>query len=89
MFHMSLLCLYVPDPTHILSNPPLDLQEDLSYDEYPVEIIDRCEKKLRNCSIPYMKVLWTGHKEQESTRELESSMRECFPHLFGEPSESK
>ncbi len=61
MFHVSFLRKYVPDPTHILSNPPLDLEKDLSYEEKPIEVIDRYEKKLRDQAIPYMKVLCVGY----------------------------
>lgn len=57
VFHMSLLYKYVPDPIHIISYPPLDLQEDLSYDEYPVEILNRQEKALWSRSILYVRVL--------------------------------
>ncbi len=43
-------------------------------------------EKLRNRSIPYVKVLWTNHGKREATWELESTMRERYPHLFGAPS---
>ncbi len=86
---MSLLCKYVPDLTHIISYSSLDLREDLSYDEYAVEIPDQQEKKLRNRSIPYVKVLWSNHEEREVIWEIESTMREHFPYLFGEPSWDK
>ncbi len=61
IFHVSQLRKYVHDPAHIIDHPPLDLREDLSYDEYPWSIVDKQKKKLRNRSIPYVKVLWTNH----------------------------
>ncbi len=61
VFHVSLLRKYIHDPARIINYPSLDLQKDLSYDEYPWEIINRQERKFRNYSIPYVKVLWTNH----------------------------
>nr|CAD1817050.1 unnamed protein product [Ananas comosus var. bracteatus] len=37
----------------------------------------------KNRFIPYVKILWINYEEWEATWELESIMRECFPHLFG------
>jgi len=41
-----------------MSYQPLQIQEDLNYVEEPVQILDRKIKKLRNKSIPLVKVLW-------------------------------
>ena len=45
MFHMSMLCKYLRDPSHILSQPAIQLDENLSYEEEPVAIFDRQVKK--------------------------------------------
>uniref|UniRef100_A0A2N9IM06 CCHC-type domain-containing protein n=1 Tax=Fagus sylvatica TaxID=28930 RepID=A0A2N9IM06_FAGSY len=37
VFHISMLRRYVSDPSHILSYEPLQVQEDLSYEEMPME----------------------------------------------------
>nr|CAD1818602.1 unnamed protein product [Ananas comosus var. bracteatus] len=47
---------------------PPDLQEDLSYEEFPAMIIAREVRKLRNREIPYVKIRWTGHDDREATR---------------------
>ncbi|XP_060973968.1 uncharacterized protein LOC133039157 [Cannabis sativa] len=47
VFHVSMLRKYVSDPMHILSYEMLELQPDLSYDEQPVQILDRKEKCLQ------------------------------------------
>ena len=44
--------------------------------------MEKTEKKLRNRSIPHVKVLWKHHKVAEATQELESEMREKYPALF-------
>ena len=38
VFHVSQLRKYVPDPNHIISYGPLQIQEDMSYTEEPVQI---------------------------------------------------
>lgn len=39
IFHVSLFRKYVPDPTHIICYPLLELWQNLSYDEYPDSIL--------------------------------------------------
>ena len=52
VFHESMLRKYIPDPSHVLSYEPLQIRDDLSYEEIPVEIVDRKEQVLRNRTIP-------------------------------------
>ncbi len=69
---------------HIFWMSPLfELREDVSFEEAPIRILAREDKKLRNQVVPYVKVQWCNHEERESTWELELEMRECFPDLFG------
>ena len=82
VFHVSMLRKYHPDASHIIEYEPMEIQTDLSYAEQPVEIIDRKEQILRNKTIPLVRVLWRNHKVEESTWELETKMREKYPHLF-------
>ncbi|KAL5543351.1 hypothetical protein UlMin_007135 [Ulmus minor] len=82
VFHVSMLKKYVPDPTHVLEHEPIEVHEDLTYEEQPVQVLDRKEKKLRNKAIPLVKVLWRNHKVEEATWEREDEMREKYPHLF-------
>ena len=81
-FHVSMLRKYVSDPSHVLSYENLELDEDLSYEEKPVQILDRKEKVLRTKTIALVKVLWRNSKSEEATWELESDMRDRFPELF-------
>nr|CAD1839639.1 unnamed protein product [Ananas comosus var. bracteatus] len=70
------------DPAHVLEAIPVELREDLSFEEQPVKVLAREVKKLRNRDIPYVKVLWSNHREREATWELESALQERYPHLF-------
>ncbi|KAM6544229.1 hypothetical protein CsatB_013374 [Cannabis sativa] len=82
VFHVSMLRKYVSDPMHVLSYEALELQSDLSYDEQPVQILDKKEKVLRTKTISLVKVLWRNSKVEEATWELESDMRAQHPELF-------
>ncbi|KAM6587457.1 hypothetical protein CsatA_010062 [Cannabis sativa] len=82
LFHVSQLRKYVSDPSHVLSYETLGLQEDLSYNERPVKILDQKDRILRNKTITLVKVLWRNSVVEEATWELESDMREQYPELF-------
>uniref|UniRef100_A0A2N9I7U4 RNA-directed DNA polymerase n=1 Tax=Fagus sylvatica TaxID=28930 RepID=A0A2N9I7U4_FAGSY len=52
VFHVSMLRKYIPEPSHVLSYDQLQIKDDLSYEEVPIEILDRKEHMLRTKSIP-------------------------------------
>ncbi|KAL5563452.1 hypothetical protein UlMin_033199 [Ulmus minor] len=58
VFHISMLRKYFPDTSHVLELDAIEIQEDLSYEEKPIQILDRKEKTLWNKEIPLVKVLW-------------------------------
>lgn len=82
VFHISMLRKYISDPSHILEPQPIQLMEDLTYEEQPVEILDRRNQVLRTKIIPLVKVLWRNHAVEEATWEPEEQMRIRYPHLF-------
>ena len=41
VFHVSMLKKYMPDPSHILKTPPVQLQENLNFELQPVHILDQ------------------------------------------------
>nr|CAD1834674.1 unnamed protein product [Ananas comosus var. bracteatus] len=84
VFNVSNLRKYIHDPEHEMLYEPPELQGDLSYEEFPVGIIAREVRKLRNREIPYVKVRWSNHDDREATWELEDLMRKHHPHLFEE-----
>ena len=57
VFHASMLHKYIPDPSQILTEKPVEIQENLTYEEEPVQILDRREQVLRNTTITLVKVL--------------------------------
>ncbi|KAL0539900.1 hypothetical protein IC582_024121 [Cucumis melo] len=61
VFHVSTLRRYVADPTHVVDFEPLQINENLSYEEHPIEILAGEVKKLRSREISLVKVLWRNH----------------------------
>ena len=51
----------IGDRVSIRSIEGLGVNEDLSYEEVPVEILERQVKKLRNKEVASVKVLWRNH----------------------------
>jgi len=72
----------MPNPDHIIPYKPLQLKENLTYIEEPVEIIDHMDRTSRNRTIPYVKVLWKHHRSVDATWEPKHVMREKYPELF-------
>src|SRR5262249_54492921 len=62
VFHISMLRKYIPDPSHVLQAPNVEIAEDLSYEETPVAILDRQIRKLRNKEILMIKVQWQNQR---------------------------
>ncbi|KAL5578044.1 hypothetical protein UlMin_019743 [Ulmus minor] len=82
VFHVSMLKKYVSDKSHVLEQEPIEIHEDLSFEEKPVRILDYKIKTLRNKDIPLVKVLWRNQKTEEATWEREDEMRTSYPELF-------
>ncbi|XP_059289311.1 uncharacterized protein LOC132042812, partial [Lycium ferocissimum] len=82
MFHISILRLYKPDPSHVLNHEQIEINEALSYEEEPVQILDRQVRRLRTKDVASVKVLWRNHNTEEVTWEAEEDMKKRYPHLF-------
>ena len=57
VFHISMLRKYIPDSSHVLETPEIELRDDLSYQEQPVQILGREEKEICNKTVSLVKVL--------------------------------
>jgi hypothetical protein len=89
VFHVSQLrkCLRVPKEPKPLEE--LTVGEDLTYQEYPVKILDTSEKVTRNNRYKMCKVQWSNHTEEEATWEKEDQLKAEFPDIFSNLSESQ
>ena len=82
VFHVSMLRRYRSDPTHIIPVAEIEVQSDLTFEEEPVQILDRDVKVLRRKSVPLVKVLWRNHGKEKATWETEEAMHQQYPQLF-------
>ena len=57
VFHISMLRKYIPDSSHVLETPEIELRDDLSYEEQPMQILGREEKEICNKTVSLVKVL--------------------------------
>ncbi|WVZ76567.1 hypothetical protein U9M48_024532 [Paspalum notatum var. saurae] len=82
VFHVSQLkkCLRVPEEQAPFED--LNVQEDLTYTEHPVKILETSERITRNKRIKMCRVQWSHHTEKEATWEREDEMRKAYPNLF-------
>jgi hypothetical protein len=89
VFHVSQLkkCLRVHEEQ--LPMEDLDAKEGLSYQEYPVKILETSEKVTLNKRIKMCKVQWNHHTEKEATWEREEELKAEFPSFFSDPFESR
>ena len=60
----------------------VELQEDLTFKEKPIKILDRKVKVLKTKMVPLVKVLWQYLDVEEATWETEERMREQYPELL-------
>ncbi|TYK11047.1 ty3-gypsy retrotransposon protein [Cucumis melo var. makuwa] len=67
VFHVSMLRKYVVDLTHVVDFKSLQIDENLSYEEQPIEILAREVNMLRNRGIALVQVLWRNHEAEEVT----------------------
>ncbi|KAA3474134.1 DNA/RNA polymerases superfamily protein [Gossypium australe] len=70
------------DPSHVVPVAEIEVNSDLSFEEEPVQILDRDVKVLRRKSVPLVKVLWRNHGTEEATWEPEDVIWQQYPHLF-------
>ena len=81
-FHVSMLRKYISNPSHVLREQPVHLKENLTYEETPVQIVDRKEQMLMSKVIPLVKILWKNYERKAGTWEPKAHMRRQYPQLF-------
>jgi len=81
-FHVSLLQKANTNPSEVLPQVPLEINEDLTMEVKPVKILDQSKKELRSKKIPMVKVLWKSSQVEDEPWERESKMKEKHLELF-------
>jgi hypothetical protein len=87
VFHVSQLKRCVRLPTEIIAELEVEMDPDLSYQEYPSKVLDFKERSTRAKSIKMYKIQWSNHSEEEATWETEeflcSNFPDCLPKGIG------
>jgi hypothetical protein len=89
VFHVSQLKKYLRVPEEQTPIKELDAKEDLSYQEYPIKILETFERVTRNKKIKMCKVQRSHHTDKEATWEREEELKVEFPSFFFDSSESQ
>jgi hypothetical protein len=82
VFHISQLKKYLCVSEEQMPMEDLDAKEDLSYQEYPIRILETSERVTWNKKVKMYKVQWSHHTEEEATWEREEELKPEFPSFF-------
>ncbi|WMV22944.1 hypothetical protein MTR67_016329 [Solanum verrucosum] len=82
VFHISMLKKCIGDPSLILPTRSIKIKDNLSYEEVPVQILDRQVRRLRTKEVASVKVLWRNQFVEEATWEAEEDMKKKYLHHF-------
>jgi hypothetical protein len=89
VFHVSQLKNYLCVPEEQIPMKDLHAKEDLSYQEYPIMILEMAERVTRNKRVKMCKVQWSHHTKEEATWEREEELKAKFLSFFSDPSKSR
>jgi hypothetical protein len=67
VFHVSQLKKFLRVPKEQLPMEELNVNEDLTYSEYPVRILETSRRITQSKDINMCKVQWSHHSEDEAT----------------------
>jgi hypothetical protein len=69
-------------PTEVIAEPEVEIEPDLSYQEYPFKVLDCKERSTRAKSFKMYKIQWRNHSEEEATWETEDFLRSNYPNFL-------
>ncbi|WMV58239.1 hypothetical protein MTR67_051624 [Solanum verrucosum] len=67
VFHILMLKKFMDHPSLIIPTENIGIKDNLSYEEIPVEILDRHVRKLRTKEVASVNVFWRNHFIEEVT----------------------
>jgi hypothetical protein len=67
IFHVSQLKKCLKAPVDVVFPEVTPLQDDLSYLEHPIKILDQKDHVTRHKTIKFFKIQWSNHSEEEET----------------------
>ena len=82
-FYISMLKEYHQGPTlYVIEFNDIEVNDNISYQERLMQILDRETKNLLNKEIPLVKVQWNHHDKRKASWEMESVMHKKYSELF-------
>ncbi|WMV15717.1 hypothetical protein MTR67_009102 [Solanum verrucosum] len=72
----------IGDPSLVLPTGSIKIKDNLSYEEVPVQILDRQVRRLKTKGVASVKVLWRNQFVEGATWEAEEDMKKRYPYLF-------
>nr|XP_009778606.1 PREDICTED: uncharacterized protein LOC104227924 [Nicotiana sylvestris] len=85
VFYVSMLRKYHKDRSHVLDFSTVQLDENLTFEDDSVVILNRQAHKLRSKSFPSVKMQWRGQPNEEAMWEFESDIWSIYPPPFTTP----
>jgi hypothetical protein len=82
VFHVSQLKKCLRTPIEHTSLEDINLKPNLSYQEYPIRILEESERRTRKSSIKMLRVQGSNHTVDEATWEREDRLKAEFPSFF-------
>lgn len=70
------------NPSLNIPTRDIGIKDNLSYEENPIQVLDRQICKFRTKNIASVKVLWRNQFVEETTWEDGEDMKKSNPHLF-------
>ncbi|XP_070042897.1 uncharacterized protein [Nicotiana tomentosiformis] len=85
VLHVSMLRKYHENRSYVLDFSTMQLDENLTYEEELVTILDQQVQKLISKDIPFVKVCWRAQPTEEATWEYVSDIRSRYPNIVTSP----
>ncbi|WMV24415.1 hypothetical protein MTR67_017800 [Solanum verrucosum] len=82
VFHIFMLKKCMGDTYLIIPTENIGINDRLSYEEIPVQILYHQVRKLRTKEVTSVKVLWRNQFVEEATWEADEDMNKRYPRLF-------
>jgi hypothetical protein len=82
VFHVSQLKRCLKPPIDMVIEDTIPLEPDLTYNAYPIKVLDKQDRVTHNKITRFYKVQWNDHSEDEATWEREEFLRSNYPEFL-------
>jgi hypothetical protein len=82
IFHISQLKKYLKAPMDVMLPEVTSLENDLSYPEHPIKVLDQNDPITRCKTIKFFKIQWNNHTEKEATWESKEFLHSHHPDFI-------